>query len=235
MENAINNTINWYGEAEEGADKRIKHYSHMLSRYYKKNGIMDEEFVHPGERLSGLPVRKLILRVIEKTGASVQDTVSAFLNQYYLGYSTLSFRKGAGELGCYSHAGEQSYKCVVHEFVVPVYFLYRYTQYFPEDMVQKMKQVLLNVTEKIYKKHGIKFEKNDFEMYSLGADENIYDKKSILVHSTENMGQGMNELVEKGYILEEFVSTTPNLTDISFELFERSFLEYCTKCQEKLV
>lgn len=205
----------------------------ILSRYYKKNNRMDDkQILYDKTRLSGIPVRKLIEEMVEHTKCHIQEVIAAYLTEFYLGYSSETYRYDGDEFGCYSHAGEQSYKCVVHEFVIPVYFAYRYKNFFDTKVAIKMEEFFVKATEKIYNAFGIPFLIEDYREYSRFENENIYDEYTIIEHCKESENKSGNKsasiMVDLGYCLEEFVCTTDELGEDSGE-FEKMFMDYMQK------
>lgn len=229
VEKAAKNTLELYGDLQScSEDEREKRCAHVFGRYYKINGNIDEESAYKDkQRIAGLPALQLVQQVKRLTKYVFRDVMTAFFNQYYLGFSTLTYKVQNGSINCYSCAGEQSYKCVVHEFVIPVYFSYRYRQLFTNRFADRLMGVYLFKAEEIYERYGIPFKARDFKTYSRGASENIYDEVTILQHSEECKDEGGSELLELGYRLENFARSQDNIcTDTVEDLCEK-FNRWC--------
>lgn len=229
LEKAAESTCRLYSDYKQfNRHGREKQCAHILSRFYKVNGNIDEEQVYVNrERIAGIPALKLVKQLAGLTDYSFRDVMTAFLNQYYLGYSTLSFKNDGSTIACYSHAGEQSYKCVVHEFVIPVYFSYRYEQIFSKAFSKKLRSVYLGKVKEVYDKNGIPFDETDFKTYSRGALENIYDEITIEEHCEESEKEGSIELVEIGYQLEAFARSRRDLKNDTIDILRSKFNDYC--------
>ena len=90
----------------------------------KLNSDLDDKaLTHKEKRILGLKVNDMLEVVKNKTNFSNSETIVGFFNQFYLGASTIVVGKQGKQYGIYCHAGEQSYKCIVHEFVPLVLFL----------------------------------------------------------------------------------------------------------------
>lgn len=221
LNSAIYNVKELYQDSKYSDSKMA---SYMFCRYFKVNSMLDEENLKIDKtRLVGLPARKLINIVWKMTEYSFFDVMAAFMNQLYIGNSTVVFQNALEGYGCFCHSGEQSYKCVVHEFVIPVFFMFRYKTLFRDKEALKMSDFILWATEKTYHYYQHPFSIEDFRTYSMQEQENIYDLISLQEYCEAGEEDEIKLLVEIGYILERFVRTTEEIEEWNDDEFYREF------------
>lgn len=166
--------------------------------------------------------------VSSHTHFSDNDILTAFFSQFYLGASTIIVdkEKNTNRFGVYCHAGEQSYKCVVHEFVPLVYFSYRYNYNFMDNVAEKMKECILELSIINYSYFNIPFSLEDFNQYSFHDSENIYDTHSIKDYFREDSSR---ILCEMGFLLEEYISRTQDVSDRQTQDLLVLFIQYVSQ------
>ena len=203
--------------------------SYVFARFLKKNSLLDErELYNNRYRLLGLEVSKMLQLVGGHTDFKDNDILTAFFSQFFLGASTIIVdkEKTSNRYGVYCHAGEQSYKCVVHEFVPLVYFSYRYNYNFMKDVAEKMKECILELSVSNYSYFNIPFSLDDFNEYSFHDSENIYDTHSIKDYFKEDSSR---ILCEMGFLLEEYISKTQYASEAQTQDLLFLFLQYVSK------
>jgi len=198
--------------------------SYIYARFLKLKSDLDEQELRRSKnRLLGLNIQEMINIVKEKTGFTYEEVLVGFLSQFYLGASTIVVAKGERGYGMYCHAGEQSYKCIVHEFVPLVYFRQRYNYHFVQEVAEKMNKCFLNLAIENYRYFDVPFTLNDYKKYSLKYSENIYDIRSLQEHCKE---ESSSTLCRLGFALEDYVSKTKKIKNNSDEEILKCFVKY---------
>lgn len=203
--------------------------SYAFARFFKKNSFLDEQELYSNKnRLLGLSASNMFRIVSSHTHFSDNDILTAFFSQFYLGASTIIVdkEKNTNRFGVYCHAGEQSYKCVVHEFVPLVYFSYRYNYNFMDNVAEKMKECILELSIINYSYFNIPFSLEDFNQYSFHDSENIYDTHSIKDYFREDSSR---ILCEMGFLLEEYISRTQDVSDRQTQDLLVLFIQYVSQ------
>lgn len=219
-----------YDNYEGYANEKISSY--IFARFLKMNSMLDEaELLQNKKRLLGLKVTDMLKIVQKATGFSRGETLVGFFSQFYLGASTIIVDSEQGFYGLYCHAGEQSYKCIVHEFVPIVYFSYRYKRNFVSKVSEIMCECMLQLAVENYHYFNIPFEISDFKKYSNDASENIYDISTLQEHCKTDSSR---ILCRAGFMLEDYVSLTPDVEEMSVVELLQAFRKYILQCMESV-
>ena len=201
---------------QNDCEKLERRTNKMLRRYFKLNNLRDKRLMtEEGKRLVDIPANVLL----DKTASLIKNlnigsaiplkdiSMASLMNLIYLGFATFDYRMENGTCSCFVHAGEQSYKCVIREYVPTVYFLHRYEERYQKDMYDFLKNILIDMNLKISKFCGKRGDKKEFERYCSGADESIYDLEDMIEYYNDAIERrSMQQIlsIDFGYLLQLF-------------------------------
>lgn len=230
LNDAVTDTESVYAGFSDYTNQKIS--SFIYARFLKLNSDLDDKALsHKEKRILGLKVNDMLEVVKNKTSFSNSETIVGFFNQFYLGASTIVVGKQGKQYGIYCHAGEQSYKCIVHEFVPLVYFSYRFDKMFVSSVSGMMRGCYEQLAIENYDYFDIPFSIKDYHKYSLGTRENIYDIRTLQEHCIDDSSR---ILCWVGFMLEEFVSVTPNISGLTNEEFMKEVHKYIIKAADDI-
>lgn len=230
LKEAVLDTEHVYSEFGRYTNQKLS--SFIFARFLKLNSDLDEKaLAYREKRILGLKVSDMLDLVKDKTNYSNSEIIVGFFNQFYLGASTIVIGKQGKKYGIYCHAGEQSYKCIVHEFVPLVYFSYRFDKMFVPDVSTMMCNCYKLLAIENYDYFNIPFSINDYNKYSLGIRENIYDIRTLQEHCVDD---STRILCWVGFMLEEYVSITPDIDKFSNEEFVEAVHKYIIRAAEDI-
>lgn len=160
--------------------KNCNYLKNTIARYLKFNGNEDEKNLPvSSNRIEGMRVYDLITSINQYTKISIFDIITSLMQHYFIGTATIAVETKYGMNSLYYHAGEQSFKCIIKEFVPLVYFYDVYFSRYCDDLARYLFDDMINMAKTHYSKKGVKFSEADFYQYSNLNKDNVYKENDI--------------------------------------------------------
>lgn len=220
-----------------------EYLKNIYARYLKKNSELDDDAIgSKRERIPGFKFLDLVSISQKQMMKPINSIVVSLMNQYFIGAANLVVQSGDSGCGLYYHSGEQSYKCVIKEFVPLVYFNDLFQRRFERLYANLLFEILIDFSEENYKYYNIPFLRDDLNQYSNLASENVYTNQDIKKYEKDKTMKNIclvgDYLIDYSFCLAENTNeniyglrtTNDNFTRIQFV---QDFKEYVRQIENR--